>query len=459
MSDAPAGRPLAGVPRPYRFPRFERQRSHAVEVDVITAPVAKLPLVTIVALIDAGAARDPVGGEGLAVLTAKLLMEGTERHDGAALVDAFEQLGASVDVSAGWDSAAVTLTVLAHHVSPALLLLSEVIRHPAFRERDVSRLKAERAAELLQMRADPRALADESFGRLLYSSASRYAYPEAGGSRAVAGITRDDITTFFRDHYTPDRLTIIVAGDVTHELAREMVNEAFADWTGRAGSAIQATDEATDETRRIQIITKADAPQSELRVGHRGVPRNHPDHFPLVVMNAILGGLFSSRINLNLREQHGYTYGAHSEFEWRRGAGPFVVATAVESGVTADATKEIVAELERIRTERVTEEELSLATSYLEGVFPIRYETTAAIAGALAALVIYGHPADYFDAYRPHIQAVTREDVLRVAREHLHPDRLLIVAIGDATAIEPSMAGLELGPVTVTAADNPATGA
>ncbi|HUX35042.1 MAG TPA: pitrilysin family protein [Gemmatimonadaceae bacterium] len=458
MTESVTVRPSPGEPRPYRFPRFERQRV-AGGVEVVSAHVAKLPLVSIVALIDAGAERDPAGREGLAVLTAKLLMEGTAEHDGAVLADAFEQLGASVDVTAGWDAALVRLTVLASHVEPAVQLLSEVLQAPAFRERDVMRLKAERAGELLQMRADPRQLADEAFERFLYSAASRYGHPQGGGAAAVGAMTRTDVERFYRGHYVPERLSIVVVGDLTHERATSMIATAFGGWAGTAVETPQLTDDLAETARRVRVVAKPDAPQSELRIGHRGVPRSHPDHFPLVVMNGVLGGFFSSRINLNLREEHAYTYGAHSGFDWRRHAGPFVISTAVESGVTADATREVVKELDRIRETPITAEELSLATSYLEGVFPIRYETTAAIADALAALVTYGFAADYFDTYRPKIAAVTREDVLRVARAHLHPDQLLVLAVGDAAVVEAPLARLALGPVVVSGSDEPDVGA
>lgn len=450
MTTSPVTRPAPGPVRPYHFPRFTRRRLSG-GVELITAPVSKLPIVSVVALVDAGATHDPAGSEGLGVLTAKLLLEGTTTRDGATLADAFEQLGASVDVDASWDGVEVRLTVLAARLRQALALLSETLQYPGFRERDVARLKAERAAELLQIQADPRSLADESFSRLLYAAASRYAQPAGGTARSVAAITGAEIAAFYRAHYVPERLTAIVAGGVTHEEAEELVAGAFAGWQGMPAKMRAPDDQVAERGRRIHIVTKEEAPQSELRIGHRGVARDHPDYFSLVVMNAILGGLFSSRINLNLREEHGYTYGARSGFEWRRGAGPFVISTAVESAVTADATREVVAELTAIREKPVTDEELSLAKSFLEGVFPIRYETTAAIAGALAALVTYELPEAYFDSYRPSIRSVSADDVLRVARAHLDPEQLLIVAVGDPEVIRAPMARLELAPVTIDA--------
>lgn len=451
MNANPSGRPAARPPRPYAFPRFGR-RTIGAGVRLLVAPVAKLPLVSIVAVMEAGATHDPAGRDGLAALTVKLLLEGTAQRDGAALADAFEQLGATVDAGAGWDAAMIQLTVLRSNLEPALTLLREVLREPAFAARDVARLKAEREAERLQVRTEPRELADESFERLLYVPESRYAQPEGGRTNSIAAMSRDDVVAFYRSTYVPERLTLIMAGDVSHDAAAALTTAAFGDWTGKAGPARTITDDRRMTGPRVEIVAKPDAPQSELRIGHRGVPRSHPDHFKLVVMNAVLGGLFSSRINLNLRERHGYAYGAHSNFEWRRNHGPFVVSTAVESGVTADATREVVAEITRIREGAIEPEELSLATSYLGGVFPIRYETTAAIANALAALVTYGYPADYFDTYRDKINAVSTRDILQAARDHLHSEELLVVAVGDPAVIQAPLAALDLGPVSVTAA-------
>ena len=441
-------RPSATKPREYQFPRFERRRL-SNGTSLVVAPAHKLPLVTLLVLVDAGAVADPDGKDGLAVLTARAIAEGTRSADGAALVERFERLGTALETSADWDAAILRLTVLRERLEEALALLGEVLVFPAFPEREVERLKQERLAEILQLRAEPRGLADEMLGRFLYAEGSRYALPEGGSPASVEQLTSGDVARFYRQRYRPRSTTLIFAGDITVDDAEALATKALGRWIGDPVPPVSIDIEPRFTERRVHVVSRADAPQSELRVGHMGPPRSHPRYFSATVMNAVLGGLFSSRINLNLREVHGYTYGAFSGFEWRRGPGPWAVSTAVRSDVTDAAARETIDEILRIRKQMITLEELSLATSYLDGVFPIRYETTVAIAGALANLHLYGLPDDYFDTYRGRIRAVTASDVLESAAKDLDPDRLQLVVVGDPAIVRAPLERLAFGPVTV----------
>jgi zinc protease len=441
-------RPGPGHRREYRFPDVTR---HALSngLRLVVAPMPRLPLVTVLALVDAGAACDGPSVEGVASLTAHALGEGTARFDGTELTEQFEALGSGFDASSGWDDALASITVTPARLEKAMTLLGEVLTAPRFSERDVLRLRAERLADLLQQQVEPRGLAEDRFEEYLYVSGSRYGVPSGGSAHTVNTLDAETVKMFHAAHYAPQATILIFVGDVMPEVAVRLAERALGGWTGAVQSTAPVDDRVRGGGPRVHIVGKADAPQTELRVGHRGLPRAHPDYFPVAVMNALLGGLFSSRINLNLRERNAYTYGANSAFDWRRRAGPFVVATAVKTDVTAAAAREILVEIDKMRAETVTADELSLATNYLDGVFPIRYETTYAVAGAIAIAEVFSLGEDYYSLYRERIRAVNAEDVRRVAEDHLHPDEMLIVAVGDASAIRQPLEALGAGPVEV----------
>jgi zinc protease len=441
-------RPPAGSPRAYRFPAFDRA-ALPNGMKLIVAPIPKLPIVTITVLVDAGAVSDPQGRAGLAQLCAKLLLEGTMTGDGVAITDEFERIGASIEAHADWDVASISMTTLTDRLRDSLTLLGRVLRRPEFNNREVERLKEERLAELLQLRAEPRGLADELFSRFLYESSSRYAQPDGGDEASVRSMDREHVLTFYQKRYSPATMTMVVAGDVRTNHIEQLAREVFGDWTGSLTLPGIASDNAARAVRSVHLVNKPDAPQSELRIGHIGLPRRHPDYFPAVIMNAVLGGLFSSRINLNLREVHGYTYGASSYFDWRRQKGPWVVATAVASDVTHAAAEEVIKEIDRIRSAPIKEDELTLATSYLDGVFPIRFETTAAIAGALSTLAVYDLPDDWYDEYRVRVRGVTVGDVMTAAARHLHPEALQMVVVGSASAVRAGLEAMSFGPLRV----------
>ena len=449
-------RPAPGPARPYQFPRFEK-RTLANGLRLLVAPMHALPVVTVHVLLDAGTTRDPAGREGVAMLTAALLAEGTTTRDGAALVDRFEQLGTALATGADWDSAWCESTVLTPRLDALLALLAEVVRTPAFAPRELERLVAQRLAELLEQRAEPRGLADDMFARFAYAPGARYGIPMGGSPTSVGAIVRADVVDFHAARMTPSATTIVLAGDVTADEAQRLVAARFGNWEegtsvggGRRGAeGPGAPDAASPDVGSVHVIAKPDAPQSEVRVGHVAIPRAHPDWLPVHVMNAVLGGLFSSRINLNLRERHAYTYGAFSTVDARRHAGTFDVSTAVESEVTAPAVREIVAEIARMQEAPVSTDELSLATAYLEGVFPIRYETTEAVAGALANVAIFELPDDYYDSYRARVRALSAGEVWQAARRHLRPAGSQVVVVGDPAKVSEPLAGLGLGTVRV----------
>ena len=445
MSTTPNARPIPTVPRSYQFPQVERTRlSNGVSVEVAT--LTRLPIVTVLALVDGGAALD-APAEGSALLTARALGEGGDGGDGRSLAEAFESLGSGLDAASDWDSTQAQVTVMAERLTSATNMLAVAIMRPELAERDILRLRDERIEELLQVEKEPRALADDVFAGLVYADEARYSRPEGGAQPAVSMLDAGALRAYHGHQFAPDTVTLILCGDVMPDEAFAVAERTLGAWSGSAKRARVMADLQRVNGPRVLIVDKAGAPQSELRIGHRGVPRHHVDYFPLVVMNALLGGLFSSRINLNLRERNGFTYGARSTFDWRRGAGPFMVSTAVKTDVTARAVREVLTEVDRMRVDLVGAEELALATAYLDGVFPIRFETTEAVADAVARARTFDLGTEYYSAYREQVRSVTADDVRRVAHEHLRPDDLRIVAVGDSKVIRVDLEALQLGSV------------
>lgn len=449
---APA-RPAPGVARPYEFPAVHREVL-SNGLTVLVAPMPRLPIVTVLALVDAGAATEADGEEGVATLTARTLAEGTGARDGATLTAAFERLGTAFEGSADWDASMARLTVTRSRLDAAFALFADVLVGATFPEADVARRRDERLAELTQQLAEPRGLADERFSGFLYAPGCRYARDLAGTTRSVRRLHASEVRAFHAAHYGPATTTLVFVGDIRPDAARTLAERALGAWRGGGRPAPMVAVSAARTARRLVVVEKPEAPQSELRVGHIGVPRAHPDYLSIVVMNGLLGGLFSSRINLNLREKHAFTYGASSGFDWRRGPGPFVVSTAVKSEVTDRAVTEILREIDGLRAAAPEVSEVALATAYLAGVFPIRYETTASVAGALAAATMFGLPADWFATYRDRIRAVTPADVQAAARAQLDPSRLLVLAVGDGPVIEGPLGALGFAPVERYASDD-----
>ena len=450
---ARAGRPQSPPNRPYHFPVFERRRLDN-GTQLIIASVRKLPLATVCVVVDAGAVTDPAGREGIASLTADLLLEGTAKLSGAEIVERFEQLGAALEIETDWDVTVISLTALSDHLAPAVRLLGELLRAPAFPAREVDRLKSERRAELIALRSEPRGLADVMFSRVLYAGASRYARPAGGTEASIVAIAGDDVRKFYEQWYRAGALTLVFVGDVDADAAERMAREAFSTVPGGAPAPATTSSDAARPGRAVHLVSKPDAQQAELRIGHTGLPRKHPDYFGATVMNAVLGGLFSSRINLNLRERNGYTYGASSHFDWRRQAGPFVVSTAVQTEVMAKAAAEVITEIDRIRAAEVDADELSLATSYLDGLFPIRFETTESIAAALVNITTFGLPDDYHDTYRSRVRATSASDVHAAAKKHLHSGALQMLVVGDVSLLRGQIDALGFGPLSVYEPDD-----
>lgn len=451
---AAAGRatpPPQGELRPFHFPPIERF-TLSNGLPVITAHTPGLPVATLSLLLGAGGLHEEPARAGLASLTSGLLESGAGSRGAAEIADALERLGAQFGVGTSWDASHLDVTALTGRLGEAAAVLTELVRAPTFPEDEVARLRQEQLAGILQRHADPRSLANEMAARYIFSDESPFSRPLGGTGATVAALTREDVAGFHREHFTPASSSLVIAGELSVEEARALAEERFGDWRGPAPRLASATVAPRGTAVRLVVVDRPGSVQSEIRIGHVGVSRDTDDYFPLVVMNTILGGAFSSRLNLNLRERHGYTYGVSSAFVMRRLAGPFVVSTAVQTEVTEPAVAEILREVEGIRAEPVTEGELSDARSLVAGIFPLRLQTTDGVAARLAELAMYALPLDYFESYRERILDVSREEVARVARTHLRPSELAIVVVGDAGTIRGPLEALGLGEASVVPA-------
>lgn len=451
MTVANPNRPTATAPRPYHFPEFER---HSLDngLTVWLVPLPESGVTNVHLLFDAGAAAEDEAHGGVAALTAQLLVTGTQRLEAAAFAEATERLGIEVSSESSWDSARAAFQALPQHVDEGLGLLAEMVRQPRFDPGEFERLKAERLADILQARADAGRLADEMFLRHLYAESVPYRRASAGTPETVSGLARDDVMGFHAAHYAPRHAHLIVAGSFDREAVLRGAERHLADWSGVGPGHRSITPQAAGE-RRVVLVDRPGSVQSELRVGQIGIDRYDPRYFSASVMAALLGGVFGSRLNKRLREELGYTYGAHAGFDARRAAGPFAARAAVQTEVTVPAITELLAQLDGIRAAAPEAVELREVKDYLVGVFPLRFETTGGVAGAIEPLAIYGLDDDYWQEYRGHVEEVTPADTLAAANQLIIPDQLLILLTGDATKLADGLTEAGFGPMQVIRAE------
>jgi len=434
--------PQPGPPRPCHFPPVTRKRL-ANGLEILIAENHAAPLASVRALVRSGADHDTADVAGLASLTADLLDEAAGNRDGVQLAEALGLLGASLGTGADWDASYVSLDVLSRNATAAFTIFADVVRRATLPADALERVRSERLMELLQQRDEPAAIAAKRFSGLLYGTGA-YGNSIGGNPESVARITLDHARDFYARHFIPNNTAIIVAGDVDANETVATLESLFGDWPRGEEPPQPVVNPQRVDANRIYLIDRPTAVQSEIRIGHVGVARSTADYFPLSVMNALLGGVFNSRINLNLRERHGYTYGARSTFAFRRHPGPFVVSAPVRNEVTRESVEEVFAELRRIRTGDVEDRELDDTKSYLMGVFPATVQSSSDIAGRLLDMELYGLPHDYFDRYRDNIAAVGKDNIAAVAQKYIDPDRALIVIVGNAKQIREPLGSLGL---------------
>jgi zinc protease len=439
--------PKAGPPVTVHLPVPETF-TLANGLKVYVVPEHSLPVLSASFVTRAGSENNVSGKEGLASLTAQTMGESTTTRDLKTLADAEERIGVSIGVGATMDGASSGLTVLTNHTNAAFDLFSDVLLHPAFKDEDLDRLKKQRLIGIQQETDNVSAMLGRVGPKLLFGDHPYGASP-TGTTESVTGLTRGDLTGFYGSHYGPADSALVLVGDVTTPEAKKLAEEYFGKWTGKASAAVTLPAAPAPPTTHVVIVDKPGAPQTALQAFGLGVPANSPDTETLQVMNYVLGGSFASRINMNLREVHGYTYGANSGYLNYRVGGRFVAGGLVKTDVTGAAATQLMYEIKRFPTTPPTEAELNEAKVANVQSLPGRFETSGAIASSMTTIFLYDRPLDYYATLPAKYQAVTAADVQRVATEDVHPDQLIIVAAGDRAKIEPQLKEADLGPVEV----------
>ena len=436
-------------PLPALKPPAIQKRALSNGLPVWIVELHKVPVVQVSLVVKAGSATDARGKFGAASLTAEMLDEGAGTRGALEIADAVDYVGAGLSTGSSFDVSTVGLHVPAARLGDALPVMADVAMRPTFPDKELQRVREELLASLVQSEDDPETLIQVAFPRLVYGPAHRYGTLDIGTAAALKGFTVEDLRQFHAAHYLPSRSVLIVAGDVTPDRVIPLLESAFGGWKGPGVGTSGALPEAPQmKTRQVYLIDKPGAAQSQIRIGWIGVPRSTPDFFALRVLNTVLGGAFTSRLNTNLREKHGYAYGASSTFDMRAAAGPFYAAAGVQTDKTSEALREFFNELTAIRT-LLPADELEKAKNYLALLLPRNFETSSNLASSLSQMFIYNLPDDYFATYTDRIRAVTSAEVQRIAQKYIQPDRFAVVVIGDRKIIEPAIRALNLGPIRV----------
>jgi predicted Zn-dependent peptidase len=433
----PAGPEIAfKPPKPKRF-----KLKNGLEVMLVE--FHDLPLIDFNLMIKTGGAANPPDRAGLADLTAHMLDEGTTTRSALAIAEQVASVGAQLSTGSTWDSSNVSLSTLTKNVDASLALYADVIVNPAFDPKEFERVRDNLLTAITRRKDSPPTVANLAFTRLLYGQKHPYGWPMAGVESTIKKLTPADLRAFYDKYYRPNNAALLVAGDTTEKALRSKLEAAFAKWRPKAATApkLPAPEPASPTATRVFLVDKADAPQSSIRVGLVGIDRKNPDYFPVMVMNLILGGGFY-RLDLNLREGKGWTYGARSTVDTRRTPGPFSAGGEFVALRTADSVSEILKELASMRDADVTDVELSRAKDQIIKSFPARFATRANVAAQLAELAVFGLPDSYITDYTKKIAAVTKDDVRRVARKYLDPNHLTIVVVGDRKTLAEPLAKL-----------------
>jgi zinc protease len=417
-----------------------------------------LPIVAANVVFRSGSALDPPGLEGLAGFTASMLDEGTEKRNALEIADEVHALGALLGTGSQVDGSNAFTRSLKPNAPAALALLADVVTAPAFPATEVDRVRNERLTALLQQKDQPFPTAIRVMNSCLFGPKHPYGHTVLGTEEALKEVARDDLESFYKNAYGPKNAALILVGNLTEAEAKKLAQDAFGSWKGSSKAAPPPPAGVMTDAR-VVIVDKPGSNSTALLAGQFGVARSNPEYERLDVMNTVLGGLFSSRINMNLREDKGYSYGAFSFMGQNRGVGPFMAGAQVRADVTGPSVEEILKEVTVMRDKGVTDEELKLSKESIVRPLPANFETSQSTAGTMANLYLFDLPVDYYETLPSRVAAITSADVAAVAKKYLTPERMVVVAVGDRKTIEPQLQKLNLGTVAIRDAEGkPVTG-
>ena len=441
--------PKPSAPPALKLPPIQKQKlANGLAVWIVEQH--EVPLAQVNLIVRSGSAADPAGKYGLANMTAAMLDEGAGTKAALELADAVEFLGAQLGTSSTFDYSSVRLSVPIAQLADALPLMADVALRPSFPAAELERLRKERLTRLLQARDDPAAIMEMAFPRIVFGDKHRYGAPAGGGAAEVKAFTLDDLRGFHRGYYRPENATLLVVGDVNATIVLPLLEKAFGSWKaeGPAGPNTPVPAAAQLAKRQIYLIDKPGAAQSQIRIGWVGVPRSTPDYPTLQVLNTILGGSFTSRLNMNLRETHGYSYGAGSSFDERISSGSFSARAGVQTDKTSEALKEFFNEFTGI-LKPIPGEELEKAKNYVALGFPAEFESTGDLAQKMEEQVVHSLPDEYFPSYIRAVVQATGPGVEKAAARYVQADKFAVVIVGDRKVIEAGIRALNLGPIEI----------
>lgn len=440
-SPLPGPAPALNLPVPNKFNLPNGLSVYLVEKH-------NLPVVAANVILLSGGDRNPLDQPGLASFTAEMLDEGTSKRSSLEIAADSDQIGASLSTGSSTDMSFIAMRTLKRNIDEAFELISDILLNPVFSPDEIERVRNDRLIQILQQKDNPGLLGTKIFLEAVYGDLHPYGYTDVGTEKSNRAVTQDRLMRFYQAGYFAANSALVVAGDITQSELFALSEKYFGKWTP-SGTLPEMPAVTGKAKPRIVIVERPEAPQTVLRIGHVGAARSNPDYVAIEVMNTALGGLYSSRINLNLREKHGFTYGASSAFVFRRGTGPFLVGTSVRTDVTAPAVIEIFREIRQMRESEITSKELEKAKDSIARSLPGLFETTPESASSIGQLFVHNLMLDYYHDLPEQIRNVSAADVLQVAQKYIRPEEAVIIAIGDRNRIEPELEKLDLGPIEI----------